>query len=113
MCISGDWSSPNIDPNEDVAHGDEYHGEYVAEDKVTDDKVEDFTDGVGPDIETESNVGVVVEYHYQIEEKDPGSGDTDGEDPDKDDHHSRAALGDLALQGPPNGQESVTKKKYV
>lgn len=110
MRVRGDGSPPDFDPDEDVAHSDEDHGEYVAEDEVANDKVEDFTDWVRPNIKAEPYVGVIVEYHNQVEEEDPWSRDADGEDPDEDDHHSRAAFGDLALQRPPNGQESVTNK---
>lgn len=56
---------------------------------------------------------VVVEHYDEVEEEHPGSGDADGEDPDENYHHACAALGDLAFQGPPNGQESVTRKINV
>lgn len=113
LCVRGDRSSPNFDPDQNVAHGYKDHGEYVAEDKVANHKIEDFTDGVWPDIKAEPHVWVIVEYYDQVEEEHPGSGDADSEDPDEDNHHSGAPLGNLAFQRPPNSQESVTKKKII
>lgn len=101
--VGGDGPSPDFDPDEDVAHCDEDHGENVTEDEVSYNEVQDFADGVGPDVQAEAYVGVVVEDHYEVEEEHPGRGDEDGEDPDEDDHQPRTAFGDLAFQRPPDG----------
>lgn len=97
MSIGGNRAPGDLDPDEDVAHGNEDHGKDVAEDEVSDDKVEDFAKGVGPDVYAEANVGTFFEHDDQVEEEDPGSSDDDSEDPNEDDHHPSPSLGDLAF----------------
>lgn len=111
--IGWNGPSPNLDPDEDVAHGDEYHGEDVAEYEVSDNKVEDFAQGVRPDVEAETDVRAVFEHCHQVKREHPWGGHHDSEDPDKDDHHSRATFGDLTFEGPPYCQKSATIENFV
>lgn len=100
---------PDLDPDEDITHGDEKHRQDVAEDEIANDEVEDLAEGVGPDVEAELDVRVVLEDRDQVEGEHPGDGDEDGEDPDEHDHEPCAPLRDLALQRPPDRQEPVNK----
>lgn len=96
-----------LDPDEDVAHGDEYHRENVTEHHVGDEEVKGAVHGVGPDLDADLDVGGVGEDDYQVEEDGPRDGGGQGNEPDEQNHDAGSALGDLALERPPYRQESA------
>lgn len=66
---------------------------------------------VGPDLQAELGLWGIFKNHHQIKVESPGDGGGKGDDPDDEYHEPGAALGDLALERPPDGQESANKDK--
>lgn len=97
----------DLDPDEDVAHGDEDHGQEVAEEEVADEEKEGAVLGPGPRLDAEVELGVVAVGRDQVEEEQPRRRRRQRYEPDDDDHHASPSLRYLALEGPPNGQESA------
>lgn len=107
--VRRDGSPPHLDPDENVAHGDEDHGEDVAEEEVGDEEVKRTVEVIGPDLQAEFGLRGIFEDDHQIEVESPGDGGGEGDDPDDEYHKPGAALGDLALERPPDCQESGNK----
>lgn len=102
-------SLSNLDPDEDVAHGDEDHWQYVAKEEVPNEEVEVSREVLWPLLETEAEVRALVHLD-QVEEDGPGDRGGEGYEPYDKNHGTSTAGCDLALEWPPDCQEPATEQ---
>jgi len=108
--VCGYVSAPHLDPYEDVAERYEDHWQHVTEGQVADQKEQRAILRMWPCLQAEPQIRIVVVNGDQIEKQQPGRRHRQSDEPDHHDHHASAPLRDLALERPPNRQESEERK---